>query len=252
MSRLAGLVAATALALGAMATAASGQQEGEPLLIDLSEDLIGISTGFTGTNVLLFGATEGVGDVIVEVRAPESAVTVRAKERIAGIWMNTESVAFANAPGYYHVAASRPLDALLPESALAREQIGIDNLSFGPPVGESADRALEFRKALIRNKQRARLFYEEAGAVTFLGNRLFRTRVAFPSNVPTGRYDVTVYLISQGEIVERSQTRLFVRKIGLEAQLTEFAYQQSTIYGLIAVAIALVAGWFAGFVFRKV
>jgi uncharacterized protein (TIGR02186 family) len=253
VSRLASLLAVLTIGVAAHAGQASAQQDShEPLLIDLSEELIGITTGFTGTDVLLFGATEGTGDVIVEVRAPDSAVTVRAKERIAGIWMNTESVAFTRVPGYYHIAASRPIEEILPAETLAQEMIGVDNLAFGILDSGDGNDAATFRDALVRNKQRARLFYRETGEVTFQRNRLFRTLVAFPSNVPTGQYNVTVHLVSDGAIVSRSETRLFVRKIGLEAQLTEFAYQQAPFYGLIAVAIALVAGWLAGFMFRKV
>ena len=88
--------------------------------------------------------------------------------------------------------------------------------------------------------------------VSFRGERLFRTRVALPANVPTGDYSVTVYLVNDREITSISETGLSVRKVGFEAKLTEFAFEQAPIYGLIAIIIALIAGWFAGFVFRKV
>ena len=39
----------------------------QPLVADLSSHLISIRTDFVGTEVLLFGATEGEGDVIVEI-----------------------------------------------------------------------------------------------------------------------------------------------------------------------------------------
>ena len=46
-----------------------------PLLAaDLSNDLIAITTRFTGAEVLLFGSTNGVGDIIVVVRAPSRAL----------------------------------------------------------------------------------------------------------------------------------------------------------------------------------
>ena len=35
------------------------------LLVDLSESVVAITTGFVGSDLLLFGATEGDGDVIV-------------------------------------------------------------------------------------------------------------------------------------------------------------------------------------------
>ena len=224
----------------------------EALAIDLSQDLIGISTGFKGADVLLFGATEGDGDVIVVVRAPNSQVVVRRKERIAGIWINASELVFDDAPGFYHIAASAPLEDLLPVPVLNANQIGTEHIAFKPHLFTSLDQEEAFRTALIRNKQRSQLYTDAPRNVDFRGKRLFRTRVALPANVPTGDYAVTVYLVRNGEIADRSESLLQVRKVGMEAKITEFAFEHAPLYGLIAVIIALIAGWFAGFVFRKV
>lgn len=223
-----------------------------PLVADLSEDLIAITTGFTGTDVLLFGATEGAGEVIVVVRAPESQVVVRRKERVGGIWINADSLTFDKVPGFYHIAASRPLAELLTGTVLEREQIGAENLTLPPLASASEADIVAFTSALIRNKQRAGLFSETLGEIKFLKNRLFRTKVEFPSSVPTGAYTATVYLVDGGAIIDRTDTRLQVRKTGFEANVFEFANQFSAIYGLFAICIALAAGWFAGVVFRNI
>ncbi len=224
----------------------------DALAIDLSQDLIGISTSFKGADVLLFGATEGDGDVIVVVRSPNSQVIVRRKERVAGIWVNAAELVFDDAPGFYHVAASAPLEDLLPLPVLDANQIGTDHIAFNPHFLTSLNQEEAFRSALIRNKQRSNLYTDGLRTVKFRGDRLFRTRVALPANVPTGDYKVTVYLVQDGEISDRSDSLLQVRKVGFEAKVTEFAFEQAPVYGLIAIIIALIAGWFAGFVFRKV
>ena len=224
----------------------------DALAVDLSQDLIGISTGFKGADVILFGATEGEGDVIVVVRAPNSQVIVRRKDRVAGIWVNASELVFDDAPGFYHVAASAPLEDLLPAPVLDAEQIGTDHIAFNPHFLLSLGQEEAFRAALIRNKQRSGLYTDGLQNVDFKGARLFRTRVALPANVPTGDYKVTVYLVTDGAISGTSETLLRVRKVGMEAKITEFAFEQAPLYGLIAIIIALIAGWFAGFVFRKV
>ena len=245
----AGIIAAAAMVL--LQIPADAARDGA-LAVDLSQDLIGISTGFKGADVLLFGATDGDGDVIVVVRSPDSQVIVRRKERVAGIWVNASELVFDDAPGFYHVAASAPLEDLLPMPVLDANQIGTDHIAFNPHFLTSLDQEEAFRSALIRNKQRSRLYTDGLAGVDFRGNRLFRSRVALPANVPTGDYKVTVYQVRDGEIADRSQSLLQVRKVGFEAKVTEFAFEQAPLYGLIAVIIALIAGWFAGFVFRKV
>src|SRR5216683_635354 len=51
----------------------------EALIADLTSHLIAITTGFTGASVVLFGATDGPGDVVVTVRGPDREMTVRRK-----------------------------------------------------------------------------------------------------------------------------------------------------------------------------
>src|SRR5690606_32742356 len=111
---------------------ASADLRAQPLVADLSEHLIAITTGFAGTDVLLFGATEGEGDVIVILRGPERPTIVRRKARIAGIWVNREQVTFTGAPSSYRLAASRPLDEITPPALRARHQIGVDQLRIVP------------------------------------------------------------------------------------------------------------------------
>src|SRR6516164_11463525 len=89
------------------------------LVADLTSHLIAITTGFTGASVVLFGATDGPGDVIVAVRGPEREMTVRRKNRVAGIWVNTQQVTFSNLPSFYAVAASRPITDILSPGAAA-------------------------------------------------------------------------------------------------------------------------------------
>lgn len=225
----------------------------QPLIADLSSHLVAITTGFTGADVYLFGATDGPGEVIVVITGPESRVTVRRKERVAGIWVNRLEHTFAKVPVFYAAFSSKPVEDFDPESVLARHQIGLSNIRtelIDPdvPVAE----ANVFRTALLRNKQREGVYQAEVGRVTFLGNRLFRTRVTFPSNVPTGTYTVTTLLVRSGAVVSAQATPLVVSKVGLGADIYAFAHQRPAIYGAIAVLIAVMAGWLASVVFRKV
>lgn len=244
---------AVLLAIAALSTIGGVRaQEESTLVADLSESQIAITTGFSGADVLLFGTTDGLGEVIVVVRGPTDRVTVRRKERIAGIWINTSSLAFDGVPGYYRVAASQPLATLLPDNLRQTFQIGDANIAVTPLETRPPKVEKDFFDALVRNRQREQLYRAEPGEVSFLGNRLFRTRITLPANVPTGRYSVEVFLVSQGVIVNRTTTPLEVVKSGFEERVYSFAHEQSAMYGLIAIAIALVAGWFAGYVFRRI
>jgi uncharacterized protein (TIGR02186 family) len=239
--------------LGVLVLAVGGISRAEQLVADLSDHLIAITTGFTGTEVVLFGALDGPGGVAVVVRGPDQRVVVRRKGRIAGIWVNQASMAFHNVPSFYRVASNRPVQDFANEAALQRHNIGLGNLQLRPadPGDATVAEIAMFRQALIRAKQRTGTYSIDTGQVVFLGERLFRTNIFFPANVPTGVYTVSVFLFRDGEVVDAQTTPLVVSKIGLGAQISRFAQQNAAAYGMVAIVIAVTAGWLAGAIFRK-
>jgi uncharacterized protein (TIGR02186 family) len=223
----------------------------EGLVADLTSHLIAITTGFTGASVVLFGATDSPGDVVVAVRGPEREMTVRRKNRVAGIWMNTQEVTFANVPSFYGVAASRPTDEILSPATMALYRLGIANLKLEAETPAPSAVVDTFRAALEHTQEQAGLFVDRVGKVDFLGERLFRTTIAFPANVPTGTYLVEVFLVRDKDVVSGQTTPLVVSKVGVDAAVFEFSGRQPGFYGAIAVLTAVVAGWLASLPFRS-
>jgi uncharacterized protein (TIGR02186 family) len=223
----------------------------EPVVADLSKYVISIDSGFTGTDVLLYGAVEAEGDLVIVVRGPTEHVIVRRKERIAGIWMNRDTVEFEDVPAYYTVASNRPLDEIAQLNFRALHQIGLDALRLDALGDLPDDEVAPFREALIRIRLRDGLYSNAVGTMKFLSNRLFSAALHFPANVPEGSYHAEVFLIRDGAVISAEQTPLFVNKSGFQWQINYYAHAQPELYGLAAILIALTAGWLAAAVFRK-
>jgi len=223
----------------------------EALAADLTSHLIAITTGFSGTSVVLFGAIDGPGDVAVVVRGPDREMTVRRKSKVAGIWMNSQEITFANVPSFYFVAASRPLEEIVSPGAATLYHLGVASLEMKAESGAPPEIVDSFAAALIATQQRAKLFPTIVGKVHFIGERLFRTTIEFPSNVPTGTYLVAVFLIRDKDVVSGQTTPLVVSKVGIDADVFGFAVRQPGLYGAVAVLTAVVAGWLASLPFRS-
>ena len=108
------------------------------------------------------------------------------------------------------------------------------------------------REALIQAKERAGLYGSGPDQVTFLANRLFRTTVSFPANVAPGPYNIEIFLVRDGRIEKGERRTLFITKVGLSASVYERARTDAPLYGLVAVLIALMAGWLGAIGLRKV
>ena len=222
------------------------------MLADLSSHIIAIGGGFTGDSVVLFGSTDGPGDIIAVVRGPERDMTVWRKGKVAGIWVNADSVTFNNVPAFYAVVASRPVEQLIQPSVAALYKIGTAHLKYEtslagvprtrPAVRRGADRGAAAGGAVRRRYRQGRRFSASGCSAR---------RSAFPQNVPTGTYLVQVFLVRDGDVVSGQTTPLVVSKVGLDAAISDFAIRESAAYGAIAIAVALAAGWLASLPFRR-
>lgn len=231
----------------------------QPLVADLSRHLVQITNTFAGTDVLLFGATDGPGDVVMVVRGPIASHVVRRKDKLGVIWANRESVVFEDVPTFYRVAANRPPAEFARAEILARHQIGAETLDL--PVRDEAILDAEtvqvFREAFIRLKREQGLYGPLGAAgtdvarIVTLNNQLFRINLYFPANVPVGPYIVEVYLFRDGQVVSAEITPLVISKAGLGADIFQFASTQALAYGVLAVVVAVLAGWLGDLAFRK-
>jgi uncharacterized protein (TIGR02186 family) len=247
------LAPALVLVLMLAALRADAENGDDRLVADLSQRLIAITTAFVGTDVVLFGTSDGDHDIAVTVQGPRTSQIVRRKDRVAGIWLNRDSLAFDHVPGYYAVASSGPLEAIALPDVQARLELGVANLKLRPldtqglDIGEIAT----FQDALVRNKQRQGLYSVKPVPVNFIGPRLFRATLHFPANVSPGIYQVQVFELADGQVADAQRSALVISKVGLEADVFDFAHQQSIVYGLMAVALSATLGWLAGVIFRR-
>ncbi len=226
------------------------QANATPVIADLSLRQIEIDSGFTGTEILLFGARNDAGDIVVVIRGPELSYIVRKKERLAGIWLNRKQARFDNINGFYAVASSRPLDDIRNDYLINSLQIGADNIKLLPR--KSIEQIDDFRKAFLDRQAKTNLYSLKVEKVSFIGDTLFRTIIKFPDNIPRGVYTAEVYLFSDNQLAGIQSTPIIVSKKGFDAVVFDFAHKYPALYGFISVALALIAGWGAGLIFRKV
>ncbi len=232
----------------------------EPRLVtDMSQSRIDISYRFAGAELLIFGAIQYPGGrtpteppgIAVVLRGPMEPLTVRKKARVAGIWVNTESVRFESAPGFYAVATTKPVRDLLDERNAAIYEIGLRHLQLSPATATDPETTTVFQDGLVELRSAEALFVEQPYGVLVTDRVLYRARIPIPSAVPVGNYQAEIYLIGDGEVRARSTAPVIIDKTGFERSLYVFAHEHSFFYGLLAVALALLMGWAAGQIGRR-
>ncbi|MEO1192721.1 MAG: TIGR02186 family protein, partial [Pseudomonadota bacterium] len=209
------------LALAVLLALFSGKQaaRADELLADVSEHLVAITTGFDGAQILIFGALKEEADLVIAVRGPASPTVVHRKGTVAGVWVNTATMTFPRAPSFFRMASSAPVKEIVTAEERERLQLGVDVLGLQPSGRASPNLLREWRRGLVRAKEREGLYHAKEQSVSLIGGRLFRTSISLPSNVPTGTFLIDVYLFRDGLNYAAQTIPLVIRKVGLEADI---------------------------------
>ena len=236
----------------------------ETVQADVSTRSVAITSSFTGTEIVVFGAVDnsrqasaelGLYDVVIVLEGTPTRLVARRKSNVGGIWINTQSITFESIPSYYAIASTRPLDELADPILLRESDIGFEQVRMTPIRGwetglSTADLA-EFKSAVIRLKQKEGLYVQEQYGVVFIGRSLFRASIELPANVPVGPLVARVYLLREGRLLSTYTARVNLERQGLERVLHSFAFDQPLLYGLFTVAVAVGAGLLASTMFRR-
>ncbi len=232
------------------------------LEVGLDNHHIAVTTGFIGSDVILFGAVSDVGSLVIKVTGPPQKAVIRKKERILGVWANTQQAHFEALPSFYFYAAAK-IPTLLPSAqlhsdltanSLRREKVNVQDLAvhfsdFSKDL--TKQQQFEYKQALISLKQQQYLYPEIQGDITFIGQELFRLAVHFPASVPIGTYKLEVLHIQDGLTIKAKTTPLIVSKEGISADIAYFAHKHSLLYGIMAISIAILSGWLGAIIFKK-
>jgi uncharacterized protein (TIGR02186 family) len=235
----------------------------ETVHADVSTRRIAVTSTFSGTGIIVFGAVDnsrqtsaesGLYDVVIVISGAPTRLVARKKSNVGGLWINTSSTTFTSVPSYYAISSTRPLDEIASDDVLKSSGIGFDfvPMTFHRSARNlTADEIREWRDAVVRLKRRDRLYQQDEYGVAFVGRSLFRSAFDMPATVTVGAFETRVYLFRDGELLSTYTTKLDLEREGLEHLIHRFAFDHSFLYGVFTVLIAVGAGMLASYVFNR-
>lgn len=233
----------------------------DPILVpEISQHEVQVRQGFRGTELVLFGAIlspDGTRagqdyDIVVVLKGPTKSIVLREKQRIAGIWVNAESVEFRSAPTYFAVASSKPISKIVNDKTAAIYELGLRQLQLSPIGSYDPKEQARMSAGLVDLMSREGLYRQDTKGVKVSQQVLYQARIALPSSVQTGTYTAETFAISQGRVVASAISRVEVKKLGFEKAVADFSQDYGFVYGLLAVLLSIGMGFLAGRLFALV
>ena len=224
--------------------------QAQKIYFDLSQKQINIDTNFTGKELILFGLAEPNYDIVIVVSGPKKDLTIRNKNRILGLWFNTKSITYINVPKVYFISSYKDINDVINQKSRFNNEIGFNNIKLIPKNKKDLFVDLKnWNESLIRVQKQKNLY--KHFDLKIVDERLFQTKLYFPSHIPMGKYDVTTYKIKDGKIVSSSNRIILINKSGIGNEIYLFAKNHSIYYGIGTIFLALILGIAGAAIFRK-
>lgn len=231
--------------------------QAEEVVSGVSQSGVSITTNFDGASILVYGAALRdtpapawpLMEVIITVEGPSTPLVIRKKDHVAGIWLNRGAVKITAAPSFYAVASTKAVADILSPAEDAKYHITIPQ-TINAAAAPTADQA-PYIEALQRIRQASGSFVLAPDSVLLLRQALFRTDISLPANLVEGPYKVRIFLTRGGAVVDMQESQIDVQKAGVERTLYNLAMEQPLIYGLLSLLMAMVAGWGAQELFKR-
>jgi uncharacterized protein (TIGR02186 family) len=232
-----------------------------PILVpEVSQHDVEVRQGFTGTELLLFGAILDPSgaraardyDVIVVLQGPAEPVRLREKSKIGGVWINAANTDFRSTPSFFAVASSRPVKDIVDDRTAAIYEFGTDFIQLSPNGEIDPAEQARFTRGLVDLKRRQGLYQEDEHGVKVSEGVLYQARIRLPSNVTTGTYTAETFAVTRGRVVASALAEVEVKKVGFERFVELFSRNLALLYGIVAVSLSVGMGWMAGRLFALV
>ena len=227
-----------------------------PFDITVQPDQIFIGATYNGTDILVSGQIPADSEAVIRITGHEEDSRLKKKGRVMGfLWMNLGSVEFHNIPGVFILYRSKQDNVPLQQGQdNTHDEIGIEAIQRKVDiVSEYQDKDALFEE-FIKLKQKSGLYSTVENSIQYEkadnGIKSFSVSVKLPSALPQGDYELEVFALTGNDIVGYSKKDLNVKQTGMPAFIATLAFDHGTLYGILAVIVAVIAGLLTGTLFK--
>jgi Putative transmembrane protein (Alph_Pro_TM) len=259
----------TVLTIAIPSTAAA---QASALSVKVSPDAIQMGAFYNGAKMRIEGTAPSGSQVLVVIRGDEHDELFNKKGRVGPIWVNTDRIHVAFTPSLFLSFSSTDVTALLDPTSIEAYQLdeqAIKNRlasrshckcdtttrhhTWSGAIEQCAGVEPDPRyRELIRNsyldlKSRQGRYQTHLNAVRMANatadNSRYSVDFDWPRSAPPDSYRVEVYACKNRSVVDRTSAQLRVVEVGFPEQMVTLSRGHPTLYGLIAVLAAILAGF---------
>lgn len=224
--------------------------------INVTPTKVPINLTYHGAKLTITGQSAPEDNLVLKISSEPHDAAMKYFDKVAGlVWMKKGSLEFKDVPGVYLLNTTADLDRILSASERSEHRLGYEAMAKATEIvdknGKAADR--KWFDEFVRFKEKEKVYKIEQGTITRQhgeNSNAFKIVVDWPFQAPPAVYNVELFSVKDGKVVDKVATKFEVERVGIVAALSKMAFEQSALYGIMSVVVALAAGLAVGAIFK--
>jgi hypothetical protein len=216
--------------------------------VKVTPQVVQMGAFYNGTRVRIEFLGEPDAKPVLIIRGSEAKEVFNLKGRAGPIWVNTGKVSISGVPSLYLAISPQAVNEFLQPEAIEKYQLDLAALKKQIRIEpQEMDRdiirvnylQLKTEESSYRFVSNAPLTMGEPG----VDGVLYGIDFEWPKKAPPGKYEVVVYESRNGSVVRERHAPLEAARVGFPALMASLASSRAGLYGLMAVILAMLAGF---------
>ena len=231
--------------------ALAGRNEAAGRPVTVVPRKININGTYSGTDMRIEGVASPGSQVVVVARGPDTEETFKRKGRAGPIWVTAGRVEVSGVPSLFIRYAPEPAERFLRREEIERFQLDPQAIQRQMHIEPAGADAVRLREDYVRLKVEQRVYRVIDGAVRMgapgPAGVPYLVQFHWPRKAPPDTYEVRVHECRDGSVTSTTTVPLEVVKTGFPALIAALSTSHALYYGIAAVVIAILAGFFIDF-----
>lgn len=227
------------------------------LTAKINHDRIKIDLFYHGSKMSVSGEADKDVDLIIKITSPEGDQVLREKRKMAGfLWMNMGKLNFKYVPNLYFLSSTKNIQNILSREEMDKYSIGYsaleNNVEITPAMNEN--KKTKWFSEFLKFKKSSKLYAIYSGQISTNvkdGRQGYFISLNWPYQAPPGDYFINVYAVKDNKVIEQAEAKGLVEQAGIVNTLADMAKNNSALYGILSILVAVSAGSGVSMIFRK-
>ena len=206
----------------------------------LSKNSIELNNSFEGDDIVIFGVINTNCTVVAKVTGPKQDIIISKKGRIYGAWLKKALIRLSDVDTFYAVVSS---SSQIPAKLVRSLKLTPESIVYNTTSADAGAEYSEYIANYLQYKKKRLEFQNPDNNITFLTKNFFKINFVMPKTVSAGEYNVDIYFIKNGSVIDEVSLPFSVKNVETNENLKNLAYNHMILYAFIAIFTALILAW---------